>query len=238
MKKLYFICLIMIVHVEYLTAQEDRLTKTFALPSNNYKVNDTSTIEPLTKPVKVVSIIDQKSETFKRELEVWNAFLGSVDLQNIGFIFLVRPLVDLDRFKKHWFEEMQMNYPFFYDQSNKIFATNSISEVKPGHTMVLDKNNVIEEGGKVINTDPFNLYRSTLHNLTTEMGIKKAVRGEITEMKDGVLKTFYNSAPIYVTEDGTLIPSKLAKEYIISRRFIMQTSPLSDTVRLMNNNRR
>ncbi|EPR69313.1 hypothetical protein [Cyclobacterium qasimii] len=175
MKKLYFICLIMIVHVEYLTAQEDHLTKTFALPSNNYKVNDTSTIEPLTKPVKVVSIIDQKSETFKRELEVWNAFLGSVDLQNIGFIFLVRPLVDLDRFKKHWFEEMQMNYPFFYDQSNKIFVTNSISEAKPGHTMVLDKNNeVIEEGGKVINTDPFNLYRSTLHNLTTEMGIKKS----------------------------------------------------------------
>jgi len=239
MKKIYYLCLIMIIHVQFVSAQDDRLIKTFILPPGKLKVDITTAINPLSKPVKLVSVIDQRSETFKRELEVWHAFLGSVDLEHIGFIFLVRPLVDIDSFKKFWFVDMQMNYPFFYDKSNEIFVSNAIIEAKSGHTMVLDKNDsVIVEGGSAVNTDPFNLYRSTLHNLTTEMGIKKAVRGEITEVKNGVVKSFYNSDPVYVTEDGEVLPAKLAKEYIISRKFIMQSSPLTDTVRLVKTNRR
>lgn len=236
MKKLYYLCLIMIIHVQYVSAQDDSRNKTFILPANKHKVDISTGINPISKPVKLISVIDQSSETFKRELEVWHAFLESVDLEHIGFIFLVRPLVDIDSFKKFWFVDMQMNYPFFYDKSNEIFISNAISEAKSGHTMVLDQNHcVILEGGSAINTDSFNRYRSTLHNLTTEMGIKKAVRGEITEVKNGVVKSFYNSDPVYVTEEGELLPAKLAKEYILSRKFIMQTSPLTDTVRLMKN---
>ncbi|WP_209332923.1 hypothetical protein [Lunatimonas salinarum] len=239
MKKLYYICLIMIIHVQSVSAQDNSRIKTFFLPANKHKVDISTGINPISKPVKLISVIDQSSETFNRELEVWHAFLRSVDLEHIGFVFLVRPIVDIDSFKKFWFVDMQMNYPFFYDQSNELFISNSITKVNSGHTMVLDQNHsVIVEGGSIVNTDRFNLYRSTLHNLTTEMGIKKAVRGEITEVKNGVVKSFYNSDPVYVTEDGEVLPTKLAKEYIISRKFIMQTSPLTDTVRLVKTNRK
>jgi hypothetical protein len=68
------------------------------------------------------------------------------------------------------------------------------------------------------------------------MGIKRAVRGVIVEEKDGIVKSFYSSDPIYVTEEGGVLPAKRAKEFIISKKFIPQSSPLTDTVLLIKRN--
>jgi hypothetical protein len=237
MKNIYYICIIWFSFSHFAISQSLDSNSTFILPRNDAKIHNDSDIDPLIKRLKLVTIVDSRSWSIDREMEVWKAIMGSVDLEHIGFVFLVQPLEKIDVFKKYWFDEKKMDYPFYYDAGNKLFESNRFSEEKSRQTILIDEDDsVVLVGGSPIRTDPFNLYRSTLHHLTSEMGIKRAVRGVIVEEKDGIVKSFYSSDPIYVTEEGGVLPAKRAKEFIISKKFIPQSSPLTDTVLLIKRN--
>ena len=67
-----------------------------------------------------------------------------------------------------------------------------------------------------------------------EMGMDKAVRGVIVEHTERGIKWFYANEPVYVTEKGEVLPKKQADAGIRSKKWIPGTSPLSDTIRLVN----
>lgn len=216
-------------------AQEATESKLFQLPANAQKVSGNTEVNPLVKPLKLVTVLDPKGSSIDRELEVWNALMGSMDRDSIGYIFLVQDTDDKERFKQHWFSDQNMDYPFYYDTGKKVIKANGLSEGSPGQTLLLDdKNAIILSGSSPINTDPFNRYRSELYQRTLEMGMDKAVRGVIVEHTERGIKWFYANEPVYVTEKGEVLPKKQADAGIRSKKWIPGTSPLSDTIRLVN----
>jgi hypothetical protein len=209
----------------------------FQLPEKTLKIAGKTQQNPLEKPLKMVAVIDPNASTLSREAEVWKSFIGSLDTDSIGFVFLVMDHNDLAGFEHYWFEEMKMEYPFFYDTGNKVFDTNIISEERSKQTMLLDRNNfIVLIGGSPINTDPYNRYRSQLHHRTTAMGIVGAVRGVIVEETDRGVKWFYANDPVYVNENDEVVPTKQAKAGIYSKKWVPGISPLSDTIRLIKRN--
>ena len=221
----------------FLSHQAYTQDNSFQLPTNALKVVGKKDVDPLVKPLKVVAVIDTEGASVDRELEVWNGFMGSMDTDSIGFIFLVRATEDFGGFKQYWFANRKMDYPFFYDRDSKFIELNDLSEDMPGQTLILDRNNsVVLAGGSPMNTDPFNLYRSELHKRTTEMGIQGAVRGVIVEHSDRGVKWFYANERIFVNEDGERLTEQEAEDAITSKKVVPHISPLTDTVRLVRRN--
>lgn len=216
-------------------ARQATESKLFQLPANSQKVSGTTKVNPLVKPLKLVTVLDPKGSSIDRELEVWNALMGSMDRDSIGYIFLVQDTEDIEPFKQYWFTERNMDYPFYYDTDKTVIKANGLSEGSPGQTLLLDdKNAIILSGSSPINTDPFNRYRSELYHRTLEMGMDKAVRGVIVEPTERGIKWFYSNEPVYVTEQGEVIPKNQADAGIRSKKWVPGTSPLSDTIRLVN----
>lgn len=214
--------------------QDSNDLKLFKLPEKTLMVAGNTQQYPLEKPLKMVAVIDPNSSTLNREAEVWKYFMASMDTDSIGFVFVVRDHNDIVNFEHYWFEEMEMEYPYFHDKGNRVFDLNEISEENSGQTMLLDKNNyIVLIGGSPINTDPFNRYRSELHKRTTEMGMEGAIRGVIVEETERGIKWFHVNEPIYVNEEGEFVPTKQAKEGIYSKKWVPGISPLSDTIRLI-----
>lgn len=216
-------------------AQEATESKLFQLPANALKVNGNTEVNPLVKPLKLVTVFDPKGSSIDRELEVWNALMGSMDRDSIGYIFLVQDTDDKERFKQYWFSDRNMDYPFYYDTGKRVIKANGLSEGSPGQTLLLDdKNAIILSGASPINTDPYNRYRSELYKRTLEMGMDKAVRGVIVEHTERGIKWFYANEPVYVTEKGEVLPKNQADAGIRSKKWVPAISPLSDTIRLVN----
>lgn len=234
MIRFYFLVVVFgLSHFAY--AQEATESKQFHLPGNAQKVSGNTEVNPLVKPLKLVTVLDPKGSSIDRELEVWNALMGSMDRDSIGYIFLVQDTDDKERFKQYWFTERNMDYPFYYDTGKKVIEANGLSVDSPGQTLLLDdKNAIILSGSSPINTDPFNRYRSELYHRTLEMGMDKAVRGVIVEHTERGIKWFYTNEPVYVTEQGEVIPKNQADAGIRSKKWVPGTSPLSDTIRLVN----
>ncbi|MDN3687445.1 hypothetical protein [Cyclobacterium jeungdonense] len=230
----YFLVVVLALsHLGY--AQEAYESKLFQLPANALKVNGNTEVNPLVKPLKLVTVLDPKGPSIDRELEVWNGLMGSMDRDSIGYIFLVQDTEDIEPFKQYWFSDRNMDYPFYYDTGKKVIEANGLSVDSPGQTLLLDdKNAIILSGGSPINTDPYNRYRSELYQRTLEMGMDKAVRGVIVEHTERGIKWFYASEPVYVTEQGEVIPKNQADAGIRSKKWVPGTSPLSDTIRLVN----
>ncbi|WP_162342599.1 hypothetical protein [Cyclobacterium salsum] len=218
-------------------AQEATESKLFQLPANAQKVSGNTEVNPLVKPLKLVTVLDPKGSSIDRELEVWNGLMGSMDRDSIGYIFLVQDTDDRERFKQYWFSDRNMDYPFYYDTEKKVIKANGLSERSPGQTLLLDdKNAIILSGGSPINTDPYNRYRSELYQRTLEMGMEGAVRGVIVEHTERGIKWFYANEPVYVTEKGEVLPKNQADAGIRSKKWVPAISPLSDTIRLVNRN--
>jgi hypothetical protein len=237
MIRLAFLYLLLGVLCQIGYGQDSTTLKAFKLPEKTLKVAGKTQQTPLEKPLKMIAFIDPLASSLNKEAEVWKYFIGSMDTDSIGFVFVVRDNSDMVNFNHYWFEEMAMNYPFFHDKGNRVFEVNAITNESSKQTILLDRNNfIILTGGSPINTDPFNRYRSELHHRTTEMGIMGAVRGVIVEETDRGVKWFYANDPIYVNEKGEFIPTKEAKEGIYSKKWVPGISPLSDTIRLINRN--
>lgn len=233
MIRFFFLFLLSVLISHYSQGQNPVLPKTFTLPGEGFMVRGNSSTDPLSKPLKLVTVIDP-AETSERELEVWKALMGSMDTDSIGFVFLVRHAAGMADFKKRWFGDLSMNYPYFYDSENKVVDLNGISEDKSKQTFLLEKGNkVVLVGASPMYTDPLNLYRSELHTRTKEMGIEGAVRGVIVEVIEGGIKWFYANEQIYVDENGYRISEKEAKIAVKAGKVIPHTSPLTDTVRLV-----
>jgi hypothetical protein len=218
--------------------QDPNNLKVFKLPEKTFKVAGKTQQTPLEKPLKMVAFIDPLASSLNKEAEVWKYFIGSMDTDSIGFVFVVRDNSDMVNFKQYWFEEMVMDYPFFHDKGNRIFDINEISDDRSRQTMLLNRDNkIVLTGGSPINTDPFNRYRSELHKRTTAMGIEGAVRGVIVEKTEsGGIKWFHVSEPVYVNENDEVVPTKQAKAGIYSKKWVPGISPLSDTIRLIKRN--
>ncbi|MFO7825803.1 MAG: hypothetical protein R6V72_17840 [Cyclobacterium sp.] len=234
MIRFYFLVVVFgLSHFTY--AQEATGSILFQLPTNALKVSGSTKVNPLVKPLKLVTVLNPKASSIDRELEVWNALMGSMDRDSIGYIFLVRDTDDKERFKQYWFSDRNMDYPFYYDTEKKVIKANGLSERSPGQTLLLDdKNAIILSGSSPINTDPFNRYRSEVYKRTLEMGMEGAVGGVIVEHTERGIKWFYANDPVYVTEKGEVIPKKQADTGIRSKKWVPGTSPLSDTIRLVN----
>lgn len=216
-------------------AQEATESKLFQLPANAQKVSGNTEVNPLVKPLKLVTVLDPKGSSIDRELEVWNGLMSSMDRDSIGYIFLVQDTDDRERFKQYWFSDRNMDYPFYYDTEKKVIKANGLSERSPGQTLLLDdKNAIILSGASPINTDPYNRYRSELYKRTLEMGMEGAVRGVIVELTERGVKWFYANEPVYVTEKGEVLPKNQADAGIRSKKWVPAISPLSDTIRLVN----
>lgn len=237
MKKFSLLLVIAVCLSHLGNAQNPDVSKIFKLPTNALKVSGTTKVNPLVKPLKLVTVIDPKGPSIDRELEVWNGLMGSMDIDSIGFVFLVQGAEDIERFKRYWFTDRNMDYPFYHDTEKKVIRANDLSEGSPGQTLLLDdKNAIILSGGSPINTDPYNLYRSELYKRTLEMGMEGAIRGVIVELTDGGMKWFYANEPIYVTEKGEVLPKNQADAGIRSKKWVPAISPLSDTIRLVKRN--
>ncbi len=218
-------------------AQDAGGSKIFKPPGNAIKVSGQTEVNPLVKPLKLVTVLDPKGSSIDRELEIWKGLMGSMDIDSIGYIFLVQETEDIELFKQHWFVYRKMDYPFYHDTEKKVIRANDLSEGSPGQTLLLDdKNAIILSGGSPINTDPYNRYRSELYKRTSEMGMKGAIGGVIVELTNGGVKWFYANEPIYVTEKGEVIPKNKADAGIRSKKWVPGISPLSDTIRLVKRN--
>ncbi|WP_439483059.1 hypothetical protein [Cyclobacterium plantarum] len=234
MIRFYFLVVVFgLSHFTY--AQEAIGSKLFQLPTDGLKVSGNTKVNPLVKPLKLVTVLDPKGSSIDRELEIWKGLMGSMDIDSIGYIFLVQDTEDIEQFKRYWFSEGKMDYPFYYDTERKVIEENGLSVDSPGQTLLLDDQNaIILSGSSPINTDPFNRYRSELYKRTLEMGMEGAVGGVIVEHTERGIKWFYANEPVYVTEKGEVIPKKQADAGIRSKKWVPGTSPLSDTIRLVN----
>jgi hypothetical protein len=219
-------------------AQDSNDLKAFKLPEKTLMVAGKTRQIPLDKPLKMVAFIDPLASSLNKEAEVWKYFIASMDTDSIGFVFVVRDNSDIVNFEHYWFVEMAMDYPFFHDKGNRVFEINEISDERSRQTMLLNRyNEIVLTDGSPINTDPFNRYRSELHKRTTAMGIEGAVKGVIVEQTEsGGIKWYYVNDPIYVNENDEFVPTKQAKEGIYSKKWVPATTPLSDTIRLINRN--
>lgn len=220
-------------------AQTEIVGKRFYLPTPEMQIDKGKKgVAPLDKKLKMVAVIDAKSSSYARELEVWKKFIKSVDADHVGFVFLVQPVNDIDAFTHNWFGEAEMDYPFFYDNKRAVFERNQIAGDKRLQTFLLDESNkVVVVGASPITNDPFNLYRSELYKRLLSLGIEGGVKGTIIEENDGVVK-MYSPNPVYVNEKGETVSLEKAREGIISGVFIPQSSPLSDTIVLVPRNKR
>jgi hypothetical protein len=238
MNRLVFLYLLFGILSKIGYAQDSNDLKAFKLPEKTSMVAGKTRQLPLDKPLKMVAFIDPLASSLNKEAEVWKYFIGSMDTDSIGFVFVVRDNSDIVNFKHYWFVEMAMDYPFFHDKGNRVFEINEISDERSGQTMLLNRDNeIVLTGGSPINTDPYNRYRSELHKRTTAMGIEGAVRGVIVEQTEsGGTKWFHVNEPVYVNENDEVVPTKQAKEGIYSKKWVPGISPLSDTVRLIKRN--
>ncbi|NHE59179.1 hypothetical protein [Cyclobacterium plantarum] len=230
----FYLLLVVLALSHFGYAQEAGGSKIFKPPGNAIKVSGQTKVDPLLKPLKLVTVLDPKGSSIDRELEVWNGLMGSMDRDSIGYIFLVQDTEDIEQFKRYWFTDRKMDYPFYYDTERKVIEANGLSIDSPGQTLLLDENNtIILSGGSPINTDPYNRYRAKLYKQTVEMGMEGAIRGVIVELTDTGMKWFYANEPVYLTEQGEVIPKNQADAGIRSKKWVPAISPLSDTVRLV-----
>ena len=98
--------------------------------------------------------------------------------------------------------------------------------------MLVDNGKIVLTGKSPVTNAPYNQYRSTLDHMLRSRGIAGGVKGPITEEVDGVVRTRFSSNPVYVDQNGSVIPREKVREMIQSRNYIPEISPQSDTIRL------
>ena len=202
----------------------------FSLPKSVKEVGATGG-SPLEKEIQVISLLNPSSPSFERELEVWEHFVSMVDTGHVGFMFLIVPNEDPNAFADRWRNSTDMNLPFYYDHQLNC-NTEDGPKGNTETTLLVDNGKIVLTGKSPVTNEPYNQYRSMLDHMLRSRGIAGGVKGPITEEVDGVVRTRFNSNPVYVDHNGKVIPREKAREMILSRNYIPEISPLSDTIRL------
>ena len=153
-----------------------------------------------------------------------------MDTSHVGFVFLVTNVEDPNAFADRWKNGGDPDYPFYYGPHLNCTPQDDPSGAET--SILIENDRVVLTGKSPVTNEPYNLYRSKLDHMLRSRGIAGGVKGAITEEVDGVVRTRFSSNPVYVDQDGSVIPREKAGEMILSRNYLPEISPLSDTIRL------
>lgn len=202
----------------------------FSLPKSAKEVRAVGS-SSLEKEIQVVSLLNPSSPSFDRELEVWEHFVSMVDTGHVGFVFLIAPGEDPDALADKWRNGTDMNLPFYYAHQLNCIPENG-PKGNTETTLLVENGKIVLIGKCPVTNEPYNQYRSKLDHMLRSRGIVGGVKGAITEEVDGVVRTRFSSTPVYVDQNGSIIPREKVREMIQSGNYVPEISPLSDTIRL------
>lgn len=138
-------------------------TKTFILPDNSLRVNQKNNINPLSKQIKLVTMVNADCGRCILSLQQWKVFMSSIDTNKVGFIFILFSSDNFMTFNELGDSIINFNYPYYLDFDKKIFKKNKISDKKVFQTFLLDSlNHVLLIGDPIGNNDLSNLYQEEI----------------------------------------------------------------------------
>lgn len=141
------------------------LGKQLTLPSDslirNYDIKFSS---PLTKKIKILTLIDGDCSICYNELEDWKKFMKKIDTSEVGAVFTIYSYDGLSEFNQ---AQINFPYPYFQDNGEKILNINEVSQDKFYKTFLLDEDNkVILVGNPNIHEKISELYLAEIKKRT------------------------------------------------------------------------
>ncbi|MBA0884901.1 hypothetical protein [Flavobacterium undicola] len=189
--------------------------KYVVLPNENQIFNNkTAKTNPLSKKVKIITLVNGDCGPCVEELQEWKLFMKGIDTAYVGFVFLVNTS-DIRNFKKNDSLIIKLKYPYYYDKLNKISKKNNFSQNKLHQTFLLDSNENVVLIGKPNTGKMYELYRSQIYKMQ-----KNAVKGTIVTQNANSSTTNVIGNYIFKNEQGKVLTKEKADEMINSRKYM------------------
>lgn len=189
--------------------------KQLVLPTDKQIFNNRDKTSPISKKIKIMSVINGGCGPCVEELQEWKKFMKGIDTTYVGFVFLVNSVDQIRDFKVKDSLSINLNYPYYYDKLNKITEKNKFSENKLYQTFLLDEKNTVVLLGKPNTSEMYELYRSQIYKME-----KKAIKGTTVSRNAGVSTTNVPGNYTFKDEKGNVLDQKKAEEMMNSHKYM------------------
>lgn len=125
-------------------------------------------LKPHEKKIKILSFINGGCGPCVEELKEWKSFMALVDTSDVGFLFLIHSTDIIEDFQAKDSLYINLEYPYYNDNDQRIFKSNNLPENKYLHSFLLDENGKVVLIGNPSNDKMKNLYLKYINKLSAK----------------------------------------------------------------------
>lgn len=205
--------------------------KELILPTSNLMKNaEKFHFNPLSKKLKILTLINASCGKCVEELVDWKKFMAQTDTSRVGFIFLCYSIDEFIGFDRMDSTTIKLSYPYFQDRDRKLIVENSFSKNILYHTFLLDEvNKVILVGNPIYHEQIRNLYLKEIQERLNTIDTGNGVRF-INE--PGRIRIQTEEKIIFKDEKGNILSKKEMKEKAGSGKYMLDHNSKTNVITL------
>lgn len=205
--------------------------KQLILPNNQSMINPGKySINPLSKKLKVLTLINANCGKCVEQLTDWKNFMSSVDTSQVGFVFLCNSDDEFMLLKHTDSLIIKMSYPYFQDTNKELTSRNSFSNDIRYQTFLLDsENKVILIGNPIYHEQILNLYLKKIQEKLNTIDNGNGLRF-INE--PGRIRIQADENIIFKDEEGNILTQKEMKEKASSGKYMLDHNSNTNVITL------
>lgn len=176
--------------------------KALTLPNDSLKEESLQhKINPLSKKIKILTIINVSCGSCINELNDWLGFMSATDTSKVGFIFLFHSIDNLTTFDEINQSFIHFQYPYFFDREMSIVKKNNLPNEKQYQTFLLDSTNrIVLIGNPNYQKELSRLYQSEIHRLSNSKVETRS--GVVLTHEPGRVRLNFGEAVVFQDETG------------------------------------